>query len=295
MPSLSTLPDDLRLFAKYHLVRRSVTYPAPETELGIVPLGYDPDAYVEALRARADRFEISTLAEVQYEGRTHPMLEIVAPAERPLRRLLVLAGVHGNEHAGLLAIPALLDRLEAEPFEDVEIRIVTPCNPVGAAELSRYNAEGYDINRDFVRFYTPEARAIRVVAERARPDFVVSLHEGPHEATFMFANRHVSDDAARRMLAALEAGGTELARNDYVGMALTPPGLSPMTRVAWGVQAVWGATLGMMTTSMWFDRRGVPELTLESSWRLPDEAARVRAHVDLVRAVARELSDQSGQ
>jgi len=295
MPSLSTLPDDLRLFAKYHLVRRSVTYPAPETELGIEPLGYAPDAYVEDLRARGDRFEISTLAEVEYDGRTHPMLEILAPAERPLRRLLVLAGVHGNEHAGLLAIGPLLDRLTDAPFEAVEIRIVTPCNPVGAAELSRYNAEGYDINRDFVRFYTPEARAIREVADRARPDFVVSLHEGPHEATFMFANRHVKPDVAARLLAALEDGGTELAREDYLGMTLDPPGLSPMTPVAWGVQKLWGATLGMGTTGMWFDGRGVPELTLESSWRLPDADTRVRAHVDLVLAVAAELADQVGQ
>jgi hypothetical protein len=45
----------------------------------------------------------------------------------------------------------------------------------------------------------------------------------------------------------------------------------------------------MKTTLAYSEDRGIPEITLESSWRLPDEAARVRAHVDLVAAVARAL------
>jgi hypothetical protein len=33
----------------------------------------------------------------------------------------------------------------------------------------------------------------------------------------------------------------------------------------------------------------MPEITLESSWRLPDRATRVRAHIELVRTLIREL------
>ena len=32
-----------------------------------------------------------------------------------------------------------------------------------------------------------------------RPDFVVSLHEGPQDAAFMFANRHVQAELERRV------------------------------------------------------------------------------------------------
>jgi hypothetical protein len=46
----------------------------------------------------------------------------------------------------------------------------------------------------------------------------------------------------------------------------------------------------MMATGMYADARRVPELTLESSWRLPSREARVRAHVELVLALARELT-----
>jgi hypothetical protein len=289
MPSLRTLPQDLRLFAKYHLKRRVVDYPAPETELGIVPLGFELDAYARTLHGFSGRFDVSTLAEIDYGGRAHPVMRVGTRNHGADRRLLVLAGVHGNEHAGLLAIPEILERAPDRP--GVELVAVTPVNPVGAAELSRYNAEGYDINRDFERFLTPEARVVRDVFEERRPDFVVSLHEGPQDATFMFANRHVDEAMAHRLLARLAEGGTKLASSDYFGLTLDPPGYSPMSRAAWMVSWVWAATLGMKASNMFADDRGVPELTLESSWRLPNRASRVRAHVDLVLSVLEELGE----
>jgi hypothetical protein len=45
----------------------------------------------------------------------------------------------------------------------------------------------------------------------------------------------------------------------------------------------------MKATIAYSADRGIPELVLESSWRLADPSARVRAHVDLVTAVARAL------
>ena len=295
MRSLASITADLKLFAKYHLVRRVFDHPARETELGIVPLAYDPAAYAEAIRSYAGDFEVSTLATIPYLGTEHEVLEVVRCARAPRRKLLVLAGVHGNEHAGLLAVQGLLDALSAKPelADSVEVRVITPVNPVGAAHLSRYNALGYDINRDFMRFDTPEARVVRDVALSMRPDFVVSLHEGPQEATFMFTNRAVSDALAARVLDDVRDGGTTLAAQDYFGSSLNPAGHSPMGRGGWAANAVWGATLNMMSTCMWFGEQGVPEITLESSWRLSDPDARVRGHVDLVLSVLKALREDA--
>jgi hypothetical protein len=288
MPSLRTLPQDLAKFAQYHLVRRTFTYPAREEGLGIAPLAFDPERYVDAMRAfDGERFEVRTEATVSYRGRAHPILCVTSRARGSTSAtLVVLAGVHGNEHAGLLAIPRLLERWDEDR---VRLVVLTPVNPIGAAEVSRYNANGYDVNRDFVHFRTPEARVVRDVLERERPDFVVSLHEGPQDATFMFANHHVDDALARTLLDALAAGGTTLAERDYFGLRLVPAGLSPSSRTTRFVHAVWARVLGMKATIVWTGDRGIPELVLESSWRDPDEAVRVRAHVDLVLAVAREL------
>jgi hypothetical protein len=289
VPSLATLPRDLRAFAKYHLVRRSAKHPAREEDLGIVPLAFDLDRYVGVIRAfDGDRFGVKTESEVEYGGRAHPILSVRSKA-RADQTLLVLAGVHGNEHAGLLAVPRLLEKWSDEHANGARLVVVTPVNPVGAAELSRYNAEGYDINRDFERFYTPEARLVRDVFEREKPDFVISLHEGPQAATFMFANRFVTEDAARELLDALAKGGTVLAEKDYFGLRLDPAGLSPSTAAARALTKLWAGVLGMKTTSAYSEDLGIPELVLESSWSLRDEDARVRAHVDLVLAAALHL------
>lgn len=279
------LPGDIAKFARYHLGRRAETYPARTDDMGIVPLPFDLQRYVERIRAfDGARFGVRTEAKITYDGREHPILSISTRAKAE-KTLVVLAGVHGNEHAGLLAVPPIL---EAWTSERVRLVVVTPVNPVGAAELSRFNAEGYDINRDFVRFGTPEARVVRDVFDRERPDFVISLHEGPQDATFMFANRFVETPIAHALCNAL-TGGTVLAQKDYFGLRLSPPGLSPSSASARAVTKIWAWTLGMKATIAYSEDRGVPEIVLESSWRTPDEAARVRPHVDLTLAVAERL------
>jgi hypothetical protein len=105
----------------------------------------------------------------------------------------------------------------------------------------------------------------------------------------MFLNRLVSDALAARLAAALEPGGTELAERDYFGRKLRPPGVAPMTRPTWLLSKLWAGTLKMKATGLWAEERGIPEITLESSWRDPDRESRVRAHVDLVAALIDEL------
>ena len=107
----------------------------------------------------------------------------------------------------------------------------------------------------------------------------------------MITNTLVDEGVVAAALEAMAAGGTVLATEDYFGAKLSTPGYAPMGKLGWLVSAVWGATLSMMATGMWFDGRGVPEITLESSWRLTSHGARVRGHVDLVLAVARALSE----
>lgn len=289
MRSLASLRRDLGKFARYHLVERAETYPAREEDLGIVALPFDPEQYLDAIRAfDGETFSVREEARVTYAERAHPILSVASRGEAD-KTLLVLAGVHGNEHAGLLAVPEILSTFAEAGARGVRLVVVTPVNPVGAAELSRFNAEGYDINRDFARFTTPEARAVRDVFTRVRPDFVISLHEGPQDATFMFTNRHISRELGRDLCDALARGGTTLAERDYFGLRLDPPGLSPSSAAARALTRLWELSLGMKASIAYSEDLGVPEIVLESSWRTADAAARVRPHVDLVAAVAARM------
>lgn len=285
---------ELKQFARYHLLRRAHDHPAREQELGVVPLGYDPDAFERDVRSfDGAQFSVREITRIHYRDSARPILRVDSRnLDRAKKKLLVLSGVHGNEHAGILCVPEILRRFATSYAEGdrVALVVLTPVNPVGAAELSRFNADGYDINRDFVRFDTEEARVVRATLDDVRPDFVLSLHEGPQDASFMFANAQVDGALAQRLLDALESGGTKLATHDYFGMQLRPPGISPATRASRVVVKLWAMTLSMMATNAFNESRATPELVLESSWRNPDRDARLRAHIDLTLALARELS-----
>lgn len=241
------------------------------------------DDYLARVRAfDGPRFTVATLATVN----EYPMLAVHSKAAAD-KTLLVLAGVHGDEVGGILAVPSIL---EAYPPKRVRLVLVTPVNPIGAARGKRSNGQGRDINRDFVRFATAEARAVQKVFGDVRPDFVVSLHEGPQHGAFMFTNQHVAAPLATALCDALAAGGTKLATRDYFGRRLRPPGWAPATSTT---RAVWklGAALGKKATITYSEDRGVPEIVLEGSTRVKDEAERVRPHVDLIAALACTLGE----
>ncbi|MCA9579924.1 MAG: DUF2817 domain-containing protein, partial [Myxococcales bacterium] len=202
-------------------------------------------AHRAALEALAPEARVETLGEVAYEGVTYPISYVRNHAPAGLPRLLVLSGVHGNEHAGILSVPPFLERLLAEPTQRVSLAVVTPVNPVGAAKGSRFNGQGFDINRDFRRYDTTEARLVREVIADFQPDLIVSLHEGPQDASFIFANRSVPPGLTQRALAVLARAGVELAREDYFGRTLPAPGYAPVTWRQHQLTRLWAATLGM--------------------------------------------------
>lgn len=280
--------EEVRAFVRLHLKQRAYDHPAPDEGLGVVPIGYEPEAFEEAVRSFADRYDVVEEARVTYRDTSRPILSVSTRSATATTRLLIVSGIHGNEQAGILSVPEILERFDGDG--PVALRVLTPVNAIGAAELSRFNADGYDINRDFIQFRTEEAKLVRRTFDEFRPDFVLSLHEGPQDAAFMFANRHVDGALARRLLAALEAGGTTLATKDYFGLPLRPPGLSASSPVQRGILWLWEATLKMRAVNEFAAARGIPEVTLESSWRNPDRAVRVQAHVDLALALTAELA-----
>ncbi len=91
------------------------------------------------------------------------------------------AGVHGDEPAGVLALPALI---ENEALDRAFSYRIWPCmNPTGFDARTRRSADGIDINRTFGRGgSSPEARAI-VMSNRDRK-FVLALdlHEDDEAA-----------------------------------------------------------------------------------------------------------------
>jgi hypothetical protein len=279
---------ELSALVRLHVKQRAYDWPAPDEGLGVVSLGYDPDAFAATIRSFGDRYDVVEEATVAYKDTTRPIFSVSSRTPSPTKRLLIVSGIHGNEQAGIVSVPEILERYDDSGT--VAVRVLTPVNAIGAAEFSRFNGDGYDINRDFIQFRTEEAKLVRRAFDEFAPDFVLSLHEGPQDAAFIFANPHVDGALARRLLAKLEAGGTQLATRDYFKLPLKPPGLSASSPFQRAVLGAWEAGFKMRAVNAYAAAHGIPEITLESGWRSPDRAARVRAHVDITLALRDELA-----
>jgi hypothetical protein len=95
---------------------------------------------------------------------------------RPRRRVYVSAGIHGDEPAGPLAACQLI----AEDLWPAGIEVVIfPClNPAGFPLNRRENAQGFDLNRQYLQPEAPEVRAhIDWLAGRPGYDLTLCLHE----------------------------------------------------------------------------------------------------------------------
>jgi len=255
-------------------------------ELKLPPL--DLDAFYAELRGMERNFDFEELGRIRYRGRDDPQYWIRRPAAEGSPRMLIVAGVHGDERAALLAIPLLLAELAAEQATPAgvdgphwDLSVLVPVNPVGSAHSSRYNGAGCDLNRDFGAFASEEARAVRAVVERLDPHLVIAPHEGPQDGFFLIATAAADPELARRAVAAVAAANIPLARKSFLGLGLGDPGLS--------LEGPWVAAgkrlLGLGSLGTYMESRGVATFTTESSWDSEDFEARIRSHVIAIRAV----------
>ncbi len=93
--------------------------------------------------------------------------------------------MHGDEATATMALAdvfAFLASPEPSPLRDriaqgLTVTVLPMLNPDGAEIFQRENAGGIDINRDVRRLASPEARTLKAVRDRLRPDFGFNLHD----------------------------------------------------------------------------------------------------------------------
>lgn len=159
-------------------------------------------AFCETLAAQSKYVKHTTFG-ASHEGRKLPLLVVAdPPVSQPDQlgdrdRLVVLAvgNIHAGEVDGKEALLALARDLANDPgskalFDKVVLLIVPNLNPDGNEKLGKHrpeqngpaevgtraNAQGLDLNRDFVKLETPEIRALVKLASTWDPAVVVDLH-----------------------------------------------------------------------------------------------------------------------
>lgn len=120
------------------------------------------------------------------------------------RRVYLSAGIHGDEPAGPLG---LLELMRAGEFGgDADWTICPALNPTGLQSGSRDNADGIDMNRDYLRRRSPEVGAHAAWLEgRPAPELFLSLHEDWETSGFYFYEINLGEDRPERARAVLDA------------------------------------------------------------------------------------------
>jgi len=100
--------------------------------------------------------------------------------------VLLWSQMHGDESTATLAIFDVLNFLTSDDennafrsrlLESCTFHFIPMLNPDGAERCQRRNAQGIDINRDFLALQTPEARLLKRQQELLRPEFAFNLHD----------------------------------------------------------------------------------------------------------------------
>ncbi len=147
----------------------------------------------KALDASSDRVRVTQVGK-STQGRPLQLVQIGNPAPKSPSEaargsvLMNVCSVHGNENSGREACMKLARDL-ATTTDAAWQRLLTNTtvlflnvNPDGWAADTRENAQGLDVNRDYMALASPEARAVVKVIRDWKPDVLNDLHEyGPNE------------------------------------------------------------------------------------------------------------------
>ncbi|MEV7796651.1 M14 family zinc carboxypeptidase [Streptomyces sp. NPDC087512] len=97
--------------------------------------------------------------------------------------LFINNNIHGNEWEGTDAALKLIERLATandarttELLSKSRVYLNVTANPDGRIAGTRANANGFDLNRDFITASQPESRAIRQIAIDKQPVMMIDLH-----------------------------------------------------------------------------------------------------------------------
>ena len=155
---------------------------------------------VERINVLPDtRLKKRSLGRVKYRAEVYPVILLSFPAATGTSeqtRVLLTAGIHGNEPAGSEALLRLSRQLARETWRygGASIDIVPVVNPWGWVHNTRHNGAGLDINRDFASDRTQEARLLKDFITANGPyDIVLDLHESTKPGYFMYRYGHTED------------------------------------------------------------------------------------------------------
>lgn len=233
---------------------------------------------MEAVAAASDSMTLQTLGEVRTGDSAWPIQMVSFTPESPVQwRVLLSAGVHGNEPAGVECLMQFAEALsgKADVYPGIAFDIVPLVNPWGWIHRRRRNADNRDLNRDFASFHAQESAIMRDLCSRNTYDLMVDLHEDSDVAGFYFYRlAHPDPTLCRRIIAAVRDADHPIHHGRVSRIFCARDGV--ITCPLWSLRLARIAR--QLSMSNYFRLEGCPQAFLfETPSRLPLDA-RVDMH-----------------
>ncbi len=133
-------------------------------------------------------FNISDLGFIKNNDFESKILLLKFSGNKNKRTALIVGGIHGNEPASVQAILNVINIIKnnTELYNEWTIYFIPIANPWGFANFSRFSENQHDINRDFKKFKSDEAKFISRFLKDKKFDLVIDLHEDRFSKGFYF-------------------------------------------------------------------------------------------------------------
>ena len=193
-----------------------------------------------------------------------------------VRSILITAGVHGDEPAGIEAVIGFLERDNTDLLQHFRFCAIPCVNPTGYVDNSRENRLGIDINRSFEKDNIPEVQIVKQVIRGRQFDFFVDFHEDWEAGGFyLYEGRRDGHGMGEEIIRAVKSIGPIDPDSD--------PDDPPISHGLYRVATAWG-TQGFAPYILKFHAPHVLMPETPTGWAMDRRAAAHLAVLDTVLA-----------
>jgi hypothetical protein len=190
---------------------------------------YDLHDRLQKAVALSNHLSMEAIGSIIYPAFQAPIWKVsFRPGAPEACKILISAGIHGNEPAGTECALQLVELLARNPerYPGGCLDIIPVVNPWGWVHDIRYNQAGIDINRDFATFNSREAIIIQQALQAERYHLMLDLHEDPSAQGFYVYQYGLADKTlSRQIVASIQKMGYPIEQNVKMVILKTKNGI----------------------------------------------------------------------
>jgi predicted deacylase len=177
-------------------------------------------------------------------------------------KVVIIAGLHGDEPGGPQGILDFFERKNLGVLKK-NLLLIPVMNPDGYINFDREDEDDKDLNRQWNKDKVkPAIRTVKQVVIDYKPDFMLSLHEDPNaDGFYLYPSKNADKDSVDYIQKFLHSNLQPVSKKTVYG-----------DRVKKGIITKTSNTpKHYASMEKYFEKRGIPNVTLELPTDLPIE------------------------